>query len=254
MNRILKFVLIGTIALLLGLALASPPVALADSGPIISRQYPWSADHLTLEIPADVHFRPGPSWHLSIRAPRHTLDQLVVENGVIRAKPRECFSLIPFCIGFGAHIGHKVDVRITGPALRAITIEGTGSLDLQRVRQHRLRLTIEGSATVRGAGSVDSASLEIDGAGNIHLAHLSEARARVLIRGSGTVDIAPTDSVSVHIDGSGTVRLHSDPPHVTSRIFGAGEIVKVPGSARAAPARGAGPGQPVSPPAGPSTP
>jgi len=96
------------------------------------------------------------------------------------------------------------------------------------VHQDRLALTIEGSATVRGSGSVNSADVQIDGAGNIHLAQLDAARARVLIRGSGSVDIAPTDSVSVRIEGSGTVRLHSNPAQVTSHIFGAGEVIKVP--------------------------
>lgn len=230
MNRILKLALIGTVLLLAGLALASPPVALADSDQIVAREYPWSSDHLTVAVPADVHFHTGPRWHLSIRAPEQTLDQLVVQDGMIKGREHGCFSLIPFCIGFGTHIHHTVDVELTGPALRSVRLEGSGTVDLGRLRQDRLRLTIEGSATVRGSGSVNSAAVEIDGAGNIHLAQLTEARAHVLIRGSGSVDIAPADSVSVRIDGSGTVRLHSNPPQVTSHIFGAGEVIKVPGN------------------------
>ncbi len=53
MNRILKLALIGTVLLLAGLALASPPVALADPGQVVS----------------DVHFHPGTSSRLVIRAP-----------------------------------------------------------------------------------------------------------------------------------------------------------------------------------------
>ncbi len=234
MNRILKFILIGTVLLLAGLALASPPVALAGSGQAVSRDYAWSSDSLTLEVPADLHFRPGASWHLTIRAPERVLGQLVVEHGVIKARRSGCFSLVPFCIGYGSHIDQRVHIELTGPALRSIRLEGAGDIDLDGLHQDRLMLTLEGSSTVRGSGTVSSASLKIDGAGNIHLARLTETRAQVIIHGSGTVDIAPTDSVSVHIDGAGTVRLHSDPPHVTSHIFGAGDVIKVGASPPAA--------------------
>ncbi len=232
MNRIAKLIFaVISAGLSIGLtvlALALPSLAHAGPGQIVTRDYPWRSDQLTLEVPADVRFRPGRDWHLTIRAPERTLHRLVVENGVIKAKSSECFSLIPFCIGFGDHLDHNVDVELTGPALRSVKVEGTGTIDLDGVQQSRLRLKIEGSATVRGSGSVDTAAMEIDGAGNIHLAQLTETRARVVIHGSGTVDIAPTASVRVRIDGAGTVRLHSDPPHVTSHIFGAGEVVKVP--------------------------
>ncbi len=232
MNRIAKLIFAviaaGLSIGLTALALALPSLAHAGPYRLVTRDYPWSSDRLTLEVPADVRFHPGPSWHLSIRAPERTFPRLVVGNGVIKAKSSGCFSLIPFCIGFGDRIGQNVDVELTGPALRSVKVEGTGTIDLDGVHQNRLRLKIEGSATVRGSGSVGTAALEIDGAGNIHLAQLTETRARVVIHGSGTVDIAPTDSVRVHIDGAGTVRLHSDPTHVTSHIFGAGEVIKVP--------------------------
>ncbi len=242
MNRIAKFIFaVISAGLSIGLtvlALALPSLAHAGPSRILTREYPWSSSRLTLEVPADVRFHPGPSWHLTIRAPERTLHRLVVENGVIKTKSSGCFSIIPFCIGFGDHIDHNVDVELTGPALRSVKVEGTDTIDLDGVHQNRLRLKIEGSATVRGSGSVDTAAMEIDGAGNIHLAQLTETRARVIIRGSGTVDIAPIDSVRVRIDGAGTVRLHSDPPHVISHIFGAGEVVKVP-AGRPATARSA---------------
>lgn len=238
MNRILKLALIGTVLLLAGLAFACPPVALADSGQVVSREYAWSSDRLQLDIPADVHFHPGTSWQLIIRAPERVLDQLVVENGRIKSKSHGCFSLVPFCIGFGTPIGRKVDIELTGPALRAVEVDGEAAVDLEGLRQDALMLKIKGDATVRGSGSVRTANIEINGAGAIHLAQLTENRAHVVIHGSGTVDIAPTDSVSVRIDGAGTVRLHSNPPQVSSHIFGAGEVIKVPaGAPGAAPAR-----------------
>ncbi len=238
MNRILKLALIGTVLLLGALAFASPPVALADSGQVVSREYAWRSDRLQLDIPAEVHFHPGTSWRLIIRAPERVLEQLVVHNGRIESKSHGCFSLVPFCIGFGTGIGHKVDIELTGPALRTVAVDGAATVDLDGLRQDTLMLKIDGDATVRGSGSVSDADIEINGAGAMHLAQLTENRAHVVIHGSGTVDIAPTESVTVRIEGAGTVRLHSNPPQVSSHIYGAGEVIKVPGHAPgAAPAR-----------------
>ncbi|MHB1540611.1 MAG: GIN domain-containing protein [Steroidobacteraceae bacterium] len=212
---------------LAALALAVPSLTSADSPRIVSRVYPWRSDRLTLEIPADVHFQPGPRWHLTVRAPERTLKYVIVEHGRISAKPHACFSLIPLCIGYGTHIDHSVHVELTGPALREIKIEGAAKIDLDGIHQDRLALKINGSAQVSGTGSVGELSVVIDGAGRIHLARMTETDANVRISGAGTVDIAPTKSVMVHIDGAGEVRLHSNPPQVIRHINGAGEVVRV---------------------------
>ena len=209
------------------LALTVPSLARADSAPLASRTYPWRSDRLTLEIPADVHFHPGPRWHLTVRASERTLRYVVVANGRITAKPHACFSLIPLCIGYGTHIDHTVHVELTGPALRDIKIEGAAKIDLDGIHQDRLDLKIDGSARVRGTGSVGELLVAIDGTGRIDLARLTETDASVRIAGAGTVDIAPTKRVMVHIDGAGEVRLHSNPALVIRHIDGAGEVIRV---------------------------
>lgn len=209
------------------LALTVPSLARADSAPLASRTYPWRSDRLTLEIPADVHFQPGPRWHLTVSAPERTLKYVIVENGRITAKPHGCFSLIPLCIGYGTQIDHTVHVELTGPALRDIKIEGAATINLDGIHQDRLALKIDGSGKVSGTGSVGQLVVAVDGAGRIDLARLTETDANVRISGTGTVDIAPTKSVMVHIDGAGKVRLHSNPAQVMQHIDGAGEVVRV---------------------------
>ena len=217
-------------ALFLGLtALAAlPGAAHAGDRTTVTRTYPWHSDQLILEVPADVRYHPAPTWSLTISAPERTLRELVVGGGRIKAKPHTCFSLIPFCMSFGTDIHHSVQVNLSGPALRVIRVDGSADLELDQIHQDRLALQIDGSAKVHGSGTVQQLAVTIDGAGTLHLGDLSEQRARVRIDGSGMVSIAPTDSVSVHIAGAGTVRLHSDPPHVTTHIDGAGEVTRVP--------------------------
>ena len=216
--------------LFLGLtALAAlPGAAHAGDRTTVTRTYPWHSDQLTLEVPADVHYQPAPVWSLTISAPERTLRELVVEDGRIKSRVHACFSLVPFCMRFGTDIEHTVHVSISGPALRVIRIDGSDDLELDQVHQDRLTVQIDGSGRVHGSGTVQALAVQINGSGAVHLGRMSEQRARVHIDGSGTVSIAPTDSVSVDIAGAGTVRLHSDPAHVTSHIYGAGEVTRVP--------------------------
>jgi hypothetical protein len=200
----------------------------AGDGATVTAAYSWHSDRLVLEVPADVHYRPAPTWRLTIRAPERTLRELVVEDGRIEAKSHTCFSLIPFCMHFGTHFEHTVHVSISGPALRVVRVDGAADLELEQIHQDRLALQIDGSAKVHGSGTVQALDVQVNGAGTVHLGRLREQRARVHINGSGTVSIAPTDSVWVEIAGAGAVRLHSDPAHVTSHIYGAGQVTRVP--------------------------
>ncbi len=231
MTRTIRLALAGlslvAAAALTVFATALPAVARASSGTTVSQTYPWNSDSMAVDVPADVDYRPGPAWHLTITAPERTLRQLVVENGRIRAKPHSCFSLIPFCISFGTDVEDTVHVEISGPALRAISVDGAARIRLHQVHQDRLALKIDGSGTVRGTGTVQDLSVAIDGSGDIHLGRLIEQRARVGISGSGKVSIAPTDSVTVRINGAGKVWLHSNPAHVSTHIDGAGEVRRV---------------------------
>lgn len=218
---------LGAAAALTVFATALPTVARAGGGTMVSQTYPWSSDAMLVEVPADIDYRPGPVWHLSITAPERTLRELVVQSGRIRAKPHTCFSLIPFCISFGTDVEDTVHVEVTGPALRAISVDGVAKIRLHQVHQDRLAVKIDGSGKVRGTGTVQDLSVAIDGTGDIHLGRLIEQQAHVEINGSGKVSIAPSDSVAVRINGAGKVWLHSDPAHVSTRIDGAGEVRRV---------------------------
>lgn len=226
MKRMIRFALGGLAVGLSTLVLALPAVAHAGDA-VVSRTYPWHSDRLTLEVPADVRFRPGATWHLTISAPERTLRELVVKDGRIKVRSHACFSLIPFCIGFGRSVRDSVHVSLTGPALRAINVDGAAKIRLDHVHQDRLALRIDGSASVHGTGAVEDLAVRIDGAGSIHLGRMRAQQARVDINGSGTVGIAPTKRVTVRIDGVGNVRLHSNPPHVSSRIDGVGAVTRV---------------------------
>ncbi len=271
MNRVLKLAFAGlSLAIATGLtvlALALPSLAHAGPNQVVSRHYPWTSDHLTLDVDANVSYHPAPAWQVTITAPERVLEQLVVQNGRIAAKGHGCFSLVPFCIGFGPNLHHAVDVSIAGPALHRVTLDSSGKVDLVGLRQDRLTVRINGSGAVTGSGTVDDSNLEIggsgsitldglhqnrltarisgsgtvagsgstrdleadiSGSGNMRLVRLTDENARVSVSGSGAVDISPTNSVSVSVSGSGDVRVHSHPQSLVMHVSGSGSVTERP--------------------------
>jgi hypothetical protein len=195
----------------------------ADSGPILTRDYSWSADRLELDVPGQVSFHPAPSWHLDIRGRQGTLDRVEVSDGRIREKNHSFFS-------FGWHHSQPLQVDLSGPALKAATLNGSGSIDLQGIDQDRLSVTIRGSGAASGNGKVGSLRLQILGSGSARLAQLADKNADVTIDGSGDADVSPTGEARVTIAGSGDVRLHAHPARLSSHVLGSGQISEVPGT------------------------
>lgn len=227
MSRTIRFALIALAIGIVPFAVAVPARAHAGEARD-SRTYPWNSGHVTLDIPAHVVFHSGLTWRMTISAPAHTLSQLIVDNGHIKARRHVCFSLDPLCIGYGETVKGPVHVNLTGPALRRIQVDGPAQVRLEQLRQQRLAVKINGVGSVRGTGSVTDLVVVINGSGHIHFARMIDQQARVDINGVGTVAIAPTVRVSVHINGVGNVQLHSNPAHVSSHINGVGHVTRVP--------------------------
>jgi Putative auto-transporter adhesin, head GIN domain len=209
----------------------------SDSGPILTRDYSWSADRLELDVPGRVRFHPAPTWHLSIRGHEGTLNRLVVSDGQIREEDHG------FCFFCWNHFG-RLQVDLSGPALHEATLNGSGSIELQDLDQDHLQVRIRGSGTASGNGKLETLRLEIMGSGSANLAPLAETNADVTIDGSGDADVSPTGEARVTIAGSGDVRLHAHPAQLSTHVYGSGRISEVPGSppaaaAAPAPTRGA---------------
>jgi len=243
MNRVLKFVVIAFLVVLVVWRFSGGMIHAAahgswfgwggswswsddqsDTGPILTRDYPWSADRLVLDIPGHVRFHPASTWHLSIRGHEGTLNRIVVADGRIREEDHG------FCFFCWDHFG-RLQVDLSGPALQAATLNGSGSIELQDLDQDHLQLRIRGSGTASGNGKVQSLRLEIMGSGSANLAQLAETNADVTIDGSGDADVSPTGETRVTIAGSGDVRLHAHPAQLSTHVYGSGRISEVPGTA-----------------------
>lgn len=186
-----------------------------DAGALETRTFTWpDGDRLELDVPATLHFRPAATWTLAIRGRARTLERLQVSGGRIALES-------------GQHRLGDLDIELSGPALRAVVLNGAGELTLDGIQQDALRIDIHGSARARASGSVRELRLAITGSGSAQLAALRTRSAQVRIGGSGDADIDCTDSVDVLILGSGDVRLHAHPLHLSSKVIGSGEVIEL---------------------------
>jgi hypothetical protein len=186
--------------------------------PVQSRDFAWTGgDRLELDLPGNVHFQPATEWHLSIRASQRVLDRISVDGASVSMKH-----------AYHHHLG-MIDIELSGPALRDITVNGAGKLQLDHLGQDALTIAIHGSGSVRAAGSVDTLKVDIMGSGSAQLEQLAARYSKIFIAGSGDADIAPIDDAEVFIAGSGDVRLHTHPKHLDSKVAGSGRIIELSG-------------------------
>ncbi|MGC4252883.1 MAG: head GIN domain-containing protein [Sphingobium sp.] len=138
-------------------------------------------------------------------------------------------------------------VRVTMPAIAAVTLTGSGDVDLDRAEGKALDLSLTGSgdmeigavkigalkADVTGSGSLeiagmaDEGKLSLTGSGDIDGEKLKLGKAEASLLGSGDIDFASDGAVAITITGPGNVTVKGKAQCRTSGIG--------PGKARCAP-------------------
>lgn len=141
-----------------------------------------------------------------------------------------------------------VDYYLTVKDLKAITLSGSGSIEVNSWTGRNVEMTLAGSGDIQVKDlSVQSAKVKIPGSGNITVsgvvqeqditiggsgsylaAALESGKARAKIEGSGSVEVRTLDVLNVSISGSGSVRYTGN-PDIRENISGAGQLVKLEG-------------------------
>jgi hypothetical protein len=189
----------------------------AESGDIVSRDLSWNGGtRVDICISGTVYYSPGPAWRVSVTGPESGVDGLRIDDGQIYFDGASTYS-----------DPSSLEVRITGPALESFGLRGSGTLILENLAQEALEIDLFGSGSVRGQGTVGTLTLRIFGSGNADLARVSTIDVDTTLFGSGNADVAPTGDVEVLTFGSGDVRLHSRPRHVSKKSLGSGRIIQL---------------------------
>jgi hypothetical protein len=118
------------------------------------------------------------------------------------------------------------DVQIEGvktPSLK-LTLSGSADAQLRRLDADALEVRISGSGDVTADGRARQVKVSIAGSGDAELAGLEADEVSVRIAGSGDANVTANKSLDVAVAGSGDVRYGGMVASVKSSMAGSGSI------------------------------
>lgn len=208
---------------LLGLTFSAASAAAFDNRPACetvagatatSRELAWDgSDGVGLSIGGQVTYTRGSDDKVHASGDPQLLAHLQVHDGEIRLD----------CTGGHFDTSHLA-ITLPGREFKAFAIAGTGNIDLHKLDQQSIHVSIAGKGSIKGEGKVADTHISIAGSGNVDLGQVANETTKVSIAGQGDADIAPRQEADVSIVGSGDVNLHTNPGKVESRILGSGRV------------------------------
>jgi hypothetical protein len=161
---------------------------------------------------ATVHYVPAGPARITITGPQEALEQVRVGQGQIR-----------WCQDCRGRKG--LEITVSGVALRNVALGGADiDMQLGRLDQDRLNLSLAGTGEISAGGRVDRLELSIAGSGNVRMGDAKVQRADIHIAGSGDVTVTPREEANVHVAGSGNIRMTAMPVRLNQFITGSGGV------------------------------
>ena len=266
----------GAASAALAMAFVAAPLAQANGQPAPSRDravrtrtLAWpGGDRLFVAVNADVRYVQGPGAKVVITGPADEIDDIVVDRGAIRHEgQRWGWALWNWTWRWNR--AQDIRIVVTAPHVEAAGVSGSGHLDLGRLAQDRLGLSVSGSGGldvsgqfktlevsvsgsgaarlgklqvgamdaslsgsgwIRASGTAGSLHLSVSGSGADDMSGLIVQDAAAHLSGSGSAKLSPRRSADIGVSGSGSVHLLSRPPRLTTHRSGSGAILLPDGS------------------------
>jgi hypothetical protein len=176
------------------------------------------SDVVKINIPAQVHFQPGPKPQASVSGDADLVSHVRLRDGTLEWDTVEWDRLVD-CFP-----ADDLVIQLVGPAVTTWTLNGSGELDLSSVKQDALRITMHGSGAVTASGEVREASLEATGSGRADLGRLVTQQTSVKLHGSGDLKLADIkqDVLRIAMHGSGGVTASGTAHEVSLESTGSG--------------------------------
>lgn len=159
---------------------------------------------------------------LSLASKPKSVSQTIVGNGEMENISPPPADVSPVPMPMPMAVPNDVQIRSDG---RNVFVRGSQSIDLGRIEQESLNITIAASGSATAEGKVDTLNVQVLGSGNAELGKLAARTVKVSIMGSGTATVAPSQELKASIMGSGDVRLTTQPAEIERMIVGSGKIL-----------------------------
>lgn len=171
--------------------------------------------NLNVEISAEIKIIKAETASVEIAADDNLLPILITEvsGGTLRIFSKQNYST-----------KSKVSMVISVPLIEQVSVHGSAEMFIDDVTEKTLSLTINGSGSIGGIGTVENLQAIINGSGDFLLHRLKAKNATINISGSGSAKVNTSARLSVTINGSGDVQYQGNPGDVKQSINGSGSV------------------------------
>jgi len=164
---------------------------------------------------ASVNVRQGPRAAVVVRADDNLVDRVTtaVRGGELAITTHGSFTTAT-----------PIDVDVTTPSLRRVSLTGTGTIAVEDVDSPDLVLETAGTGRLTASGRVDHLRAELTGFGQMDLRQLVAHDAVAEVSGTGVIVVYPTDSLDASVSGVGSIVVAGHPHRLSEHVSGAGAI------------------------------
>lgn len=118
-------------------------------------------------------------------------------------------------------------VEIGVPSLDALTLSGSGNIDVAGVDAKSFDVSLPGSGMLSGSGRAVRLDVAVGGSGTVRFTDLVAQHVRADVSGSGSIFVTATESLAAKVSGSGAILYAGSPADVTKDVTGSGAITGV---------------------------
>jgi len=115
-------------------------------------------------------------------------------------------------------------VEISVPTLDAVTLSGSGALEVTGVKAARFVVRVPGSGTLTVTGGAKTLDAALAGAGDVRLQGLVAGEVTATVSGAGRLLVNATHSLDATVSGAGAIVYRGNPARVGEQVTGTGSV------------------------------
>jgi putative autotransporter adhesin-like protein len=188
---------------------------LVGSGHVITsiRTVGSSFSGIRVEGAADLHVVVGKRTAVSVRGDDNIVR--IVDTTLVISEHNKSYTT-----------NEPLTVTVATPALTSATLDGAGTMQIERIRSAEFTASFAGAGQVELSGRTRRLVLTLSGAGSADAATLRAQSVTVVVSGTGTARVTATRTLDATVSGTGSVVYGGGARIVHTHISGTGSVGK----------------------------